>query len=88
MTTLPGPICFKCRHYIREDDLRKPMHCTAFPERIPQAILTSEADHRKPFDGDHGIQFESNTAHGDAYAAMLFDNRRPAQHAEATSSEA
>lgn len=43
--------CAKCKHY--QDDLR----CMAF-ERIPAEILTGEHDHRKPYPGDNGIQFE------------------------------
>jgi len=46
------PICWKCKHY-RED-----VTCAAFPEGIPAEILESEADHRRPYAGDHGIHFE------------------------------
>jgi hypothetical protein len=31
--------------------------CEAFPDGIPTEIALG-ADHRKPFDGDHGKQFE------------------------------
>jgi hypothetical protein len=40
----------ECVHY--RDDLQ----CAAFPERIPDAILTSTADHRQPYPGDNGIR--------------------------------
>lgn len=33
--------------------------CLAFPEGIPMEILTGKNDHKKPFDGDNGIQFEA-----------------------------
>lgn len=37
--------------------------CAAFPDGIPRKILVEGDVHRKPFPGDHGIQFElSDTA--------------------------
>ncbi len=46
------PICWNCKHY-RED-----VTCAAFPKGIPAEILESEANHRHPYRGDHGIRFE------------------------------
>lgn len=55
MTHRPPPLCFFCRHLSREDSLR----CAAFPRGIPRAIYWEERhDHRLPYPGDHGIQFE------------------------------
>jgi len=34
------------------------MACAAFPDRIPQEILTGLYDHREPYQGDHGIRWE------------------------------
>ena len=46
------PICNRCRH-------RMPgAKCKAFPNGIPDEILFNQADHRKPYPGDRGIQFE------------------------------
>lgn len=45
--------CYKCKRY-NEADI-----CRAFPDGIPSKIFTGEADHTKPFPGDHGIQFEA-----------------------------
>ena len=44
--------CAVCRH--RRDNKT----CRAFPSGIPKEILSGEHDHRKPYPGDHGIQFE------------------------------
>ena len=44
--------CIFCRHYHAD------LTCDAFPERIPIEIITGEHDHREPYPGDHGIQFE------------------------------
>lgn len=44
--------CVRCRHF-RPDGL-----CEAFPEGVPDEILANEHDHRQPYDGDNGVQFE------------------------------
>jgi hypothetical protein len=46
------PLCLDCTH------LRPGLTCTAFPDRIPVAILDGRVDHHQPYPGDHGIQFE------------------------------
>jgi hypothetical protein len=69
VTTYPAPICLGCKHLIAKGPLR----CDAFPDSIPNAIITSRADHRKVFDGDHDIQFEPQTSEDADYAALLFD---------------
>jgi len=46
--------CFTCRNFIRANG----MVCIAFPLEIPAGIATGEIDHRKPYPGDNGIQYE------------------------------
>lgn len=51
----PGQVqCRKCRHYMASEV----GPCPAFPGGIPEEILTGEFNHKIPFEGDHGIQFE------------------------------
>ena len=51
------PICLYCKHFNR-DPRSDASVCAAFPDGIPDAILFNRRDHRRPFKGDHGIQFE------------------------------
>ena len=44
--------CYSCKHY------NKDLTCKAFPNRIPIEILRGKHDHRTPFEGDNGIQYE------------------------------
>jgi hypothetical protein len=44
--------CIGCLRY------RKDGGCDAFPKGIPYEILFGSHDHREPFRGDGGIQFE------------------------------
>ncbi|MEA2014654.1 MAG: hypothetical protein U9N38_05050 [Thermodesulfobacteriota bacterium] len=46
--------CIKCKHYHRDVSNT----CDAFPDGIPIKFLQDNLDHREPYKGDHGIQFE------------------------------
>ena len=69
MTSRPPPQCLACVHWEspldREDlDLTEgepTQACDAFPlpAGIPDGVWWNRVDHRKPVDGDHGIQFEA-----------------------------
>lgn len=48
------PICKKCKHLISSDK----WICEAYRNGIPDPILTDKVNHRKPYRGDNGIQFE------------------------------
>lgn len=46
--------CNKCKHrFLAPGDT-----CKAFPDRIPDDVLSGKLDHRFRVDGDNGYQFE------------------------------
>jgi hypothetical protein len=50
-------ICHSCTHR------RGSLVCDAFPDGIPFAVLTGAFEHRKPYPGDHGIQWSAKETH-------------------------
>ncbi len=69
MTSGPPPNCYGCKHLLTDET------CTAFPQGIPDPILHNEVDHRRPYPGDHGIQFDPQDEDAVTPAAS---QRRPA----------
>ena len=51
------PICIDCVHFIND----RRFTCKAFPDGIPDPIITMKHDHHDPYPGDHGVQFEPET---------------------------
>lgn len=48
--------CSLCVHRDRGGKL--PPSCAAFPDGIPDEIMSNLVDHREPVEGDQGIRFE------------------------------
>jgi hypothetical protein len=71
VTSLGMPICLYCTHFNR-DSSGYGLRCEAFPDGIPDIIIESQADHRRPINGDRGIQFEPDCERGAEYAAETF----------------
>jgi len=53
----PIPLCLDCRHFLDAPN-KGGFICEAFSDGIPKRILVREVDHREPYEGDNGIQFE------------------------------
>jgi hypothetical protein len=51
------PLCMRCKHLI-EDPEFEGYRCEAYPDGIPHWIINTKLEHRIPFPGDRGIQFE------------------------------
>jgi hypothetical protein len=72
--TIYIPQCIFCTHW-RKDGLGPT--CNAFPDGIPEEVLTNGHDHRKKYAGDNGIRFSSVGDVGDRFMAYTFDGVRP-----------
>jgi len=50
--------CGGCKHLDLHTAFDEPYKCAAFPDGIPDEIWLGENDHRNPYPGDHGLQYE------------------------------
>ncbi len=54
----PYSNCLRCLHFSLETNRPNYHTCKAFPQGIPYEIWSGENEHKKPYTGDKGIQFE------------------------------
>lgn len=50
--------CITCAYLFRFDTSSDSIACLAFPEGIPETIITGDFDHSKPYVGDHGLRYQ------------------------------
>lgn len=77
MTTLLAPICLGCKNLRDSSRASANLRCSAFPDGVPEAIITSQKDHRKAVAGDRGIRFVAASDEAKAYADLLFEAPAP-----------
>lgn len=49
-------LCRKCRHFLVAEPGNT---CRAYPDGVPDIFMDGRQEHRQPYEGDNGIQFES-----------------------------
>jgi hypothetical protein len=61
------PSCNSCRNLFRgsligDSVAEMALTCKAYPDGIPKAIIGYDHDHRTPFEGDNGTQYDPDPA--------------------------
>jgi hypothetical protein len=67
------PICVDCVRLRKAVYGKWGLFCDAFPDGdgIPDDIVESRADHRQPYPGDHGLQFDPKSEAAATDAARI-----------------
>lgn len=55
-------LCPSCKHVFMDG---APPTCAAFPDGIPDEILSEQVIHRTPYPGDSGIRYEEREGVGE-----------------------
>lgn len=56
---LPRPSCGSCRHFdLVKFQENKEFRCVAYPNGIPEHLYLGYHDHKTPYPGDQGIQYQ------------------------------
>ncbi len=66
-----GTVMTQCVYCVHQREGFMPT-CDAFPDAVPQAILSNELDHRDPIEGDRGIRFEPRPDVREAILKQLY----------------
>lgn len=65
------PICHYCARLRPRARGQWGLFCDAFPDGIPETIIQTQVDHRKPYPGDHDLQFLARSPRAEQEAARL-----------------
>lgn len=71
------PICVDCTRLHKPKFGTWGQRCDAFPDGIPDDIIRSAADHRDPYPGDRGLQFEAKSEAAARDAARIIKMAHP-----------
>lgn len=52
--------CMFCKHRSKPQPGVLGIRCAAFPDGIPDDVLTNTVSHERPIKGDNGVQFATN----------------------------
>lgn len=62
--------CASCAHF-RGQAPSGVATCKAFPQRIPAEVMSGRHTHRKPINGDHGVQWQRHADWNTATPASI-----------------